>query len=240
VTFIEAARLGMDVLQHGFITNSEYVPDKQPDVCPSTNQKAQADVDPASAEVREDIRRIVAAGAPVVSTLGVYESFSVTRSRIDTAELSMLAPAVRREVEETHAGLAQSSFTVPDRLLTRMMQWEREFVEAGGLLAAGCDPWGTGFLPGYGDLRNYELLVEAGFSVPKVVQIMTLNGARILGEQQRIGSIEPGKAADLIVMQGNLSTDPKVIRKISIVFRDGYGFDPTSLRAAVRGKLGAH
>jgi imidazolonepropionase-like amidohydrolase len=240
VTFTEGARLGIDVLQHGFITNSEYVPSKQPDVCPPTNQKAQADVDPTSPEVRESIRRIVAAGASVVSTLAVYESFSLTRARLDTAEMAMLAPAVRREVEETHAGLAQSSFIVPDRLLTKMMQWERLFVAEGGLLGAGCDPWGTGFMPGYGDLRNYELLIEAGFSPPAVVQIMTLNGARILGQQARVGSIEAGKSADLVVIRGNLAAAPHAIRNVSIVFRDGYGFDSAKLRNEVRGKLGAH
>jgi imidazolonepropionase-like amidohydrolase len=240
VTFTEAAPLGVDVLQHGFITNSEYVPGKQPDICPPTNQTAQADVDPTSPEVRESIRRIVAAGAAVVSTLGVYESFSVSRARLDTSELAMLAPSVRREVEETHAGLAASSFTVPERLLKKMMQWERLFVAAGGLLGAGCDPWGTGFIPGFGDLRNYELLIEAGFTAPAVVQIMTLNGARILGAQQRIGSIEPGKAADLVVIHGNLLEDSRAIRNISIVFHDGYGFDPVKLRNEVRGKLGAH
>lgn len=240
VTFSDGAQLGIDALQHGFITNSEYVPGKKPDVCPSTNQKAQADVDPSSPAVREDIRRIVAAGASVVSTLGVYESFSLTRARVDTAELAMLAPPVRREVEENHATLAQSPFIVPDRLLKSMMQWERLFVAAGGLLGAGADPWGTGYMPGYGDLRNYEMLIEAGFSAPEAVQIMTLNGARILGEQQRIGSIEPGKAADLVVMRGNLASDAAAIRNVSIVFRNGYGFDPAKLRNEARGKLGAH
>lgn len=238
VTFTEAAELGVDALQHGFITNSEYVPGKQPDVCPGTNQRAQADVDPASAEVRESIRRIVAAGAAVVSTLGAYESFSVNRARLDTAAMAMLAPPVRRAVEETHAGLARSPFTVPDRLLARMMQWERLFVAAGGLLGAGCDPWGTGFIPGYGDLRNYELLIEAGFRPPVAVQIMTLNGARILGEQQRIGSIERGKVADLVVIRGNLAANARAIRDVSIVFRGGHGFDPAKLRNEVRGKLG--
>jgi imidazolonepropionase-like amidohydrolase len=240
VTFSEGAQLGIDALQHGFITNSEYVPGKKPDVCPITNQKAQADVDPSSPGVRESIRRIVAAGASVVSTLGVYESFSLTRARLDTAELAMLAPRLRREVEENHAGLAQSPFIVPDRLLKRMMQWERLFVAAGGLLGAGADPWGTGYMPGSGDLRNYELFIEAGFSSSEAVRIMTLNGARILGAQQRIGSIEAGKAADLVVIRGNLAADPTVIRNVSIVFRDGYGYDPAKLRNEVRGKLGAH
>jgi imidazolonepropionase-like amidohydrolase len=176
----------------------------------------------------------------VVSTLGVYESFSVGRFQLDTAALAMLAPSVRREVEENHATLATSDFIVSDQLLRRMMQWERLFVAAGGLLGAGSDPWGTGFMPGYGNLRNYELLIEAGFSAPEAVQIITLNGARILGEQNRTGSIEAGKAADLVVIRGNLSTNARAIHNVSLVFRDGYGFDPVKLRNEVRGKLGAH
>ena len=240
VTFTDGAQMGVDALQHGFITNSEYVPGKQPDVCPRENQRAQADVDPTTPAVRESIRRIVAGGAAVVSTLGTYEAFSLTRARLDTAELAMLTPLLRREVEETHATLARSAFIVPDRLLTRMMQWERLFVAAGGLLGAGSDPWGTGFMPGDGNQRNYELLIEAGFTSPTAVQIMTSNGARILGEHARTGSIEPGKAADLVVLRGSLAANPGVIRNVRIVFRDGYGYDPARLRNEVRGKLGAH
>jgi imidazolonepropionase-like amidohydrolase len=95
-------------------------------------------------------------------------------------------------------------------------------------------------MPGYGNLRNYELLIEAGFPAPEAVQIITLNGARILGEQNRTGSIEAGKAADLVVIRGNLSTNARAIHNVSLVFRDGYGFDPVKLRNEVRGKLGAH
>jgi hypothetical protein len=164
VTFTDAAAMGIDALQHGFITNSEYVPGKQPDVCPPTNQRAHADVDVESPAVRESIRRIVASGTPAVSTLGVYETFIPGRATLDPRAMEMLAPDTRREVEANHAGLAASGFTVPERLLRKMMRWERDFVAAGGLLGAGCDPWGTGFLPGFGDLRNYELLVQAGFT----------------------------------------------------------------------------
>jgi hypothetical protein len=189
--------------------------------------------------VRESIRRIVASGASVVSTLAVYESFSVTRSRLDTTAMAMLTPELRREIETNHANLATSGYTVPDRLLAHMMQWEREFVAAGGLLGAGCDPWGTGFIPGFGDLRNYELLIEAGFSALQAVQIMTLNGARILGEDSRIGSVVPGKDADLVVIRGNPAAKASDIRNVSLVFRGGNGFDSGKLREAVRGKLGS-
>ena len=107
------------------------------------------------------------------------------------------------------------------------------------ILNTGSDMTGITYL-GKIPKNNYELLIEAGFSPPAVVQIMTLNGARILGQQARIGSIEAGKAADLVVIRGNLTADPHAIRNVSIVFRDGYGFDTAKLRNEARGKLGAH
>jgi hypothetical protein len=225
-------------LQHGFITASEYVPGKRPDVCPPGNQRAQADVDVASPAVQESIRRIAATGTPVVSTLGVYESFIPGRARLDSAAMSMLAPSTRREVEANHLGLAQSGFTVSERLLQKMMRWERDFVAAGGLLGAGSDPWGTGFLPGFGNLRNYELLVEAGFTPEQAIQVMTLNGARILGEEARIGSVEPGKAADLVIIRGDPVGSPAAIYEVTTVFRDGRGYDSARLREFARGKVG--
>jgi len=213
------------------------VPGKQPDVCPPTNQVAQADVNVESPLVQESIRRIVASGTPSVSTLGVYESFIRGRP-LDPRAMEMLAPDTRREVEANQAALDTSCFTVPDRLLRKMMQWERDFVAAGGLLGAGCDPWGTGFLPGNGDLRNYELLVQAGFTGEQAIQIMTLNGARILREDPRIGSIAPGKAADLVVIRGDPVATPSQIYEVTTVFRDGVGYDSGRLREAARGKVG--
>lgn len=238
VTFAEAAEMGIDALQHGFITDSEHVPGRQPDVCPRGNQRDQADVDVEGPAVRESIRRIVARGTPGVSTLGVYESFVPGRARLDPRAMEMLAPETRREVEAIHAGLAAGGFTVPERLLRKMMRWERMFVEAGGLLGAGSDPWGTGFLPGFGNLRNYELLVEAGFSPEQAIGILTLNGARILGEADRIGSIAPGKAADLVVIRGDPIANPSAIYEVTTVFRAGVGYDSARLREFARGKVG--
>lgn len=240
VTFAEAAELGIDALQHGFITDSEHVPGKQPDSCPRDNQRAQADVDVASPAVQASIRRIAARGTPVVSTLGVYESFVPGRARLDPRALEMLAPETRREVEATNAGLATASFNVPERLLVKMMRWERDFVAAGGLLGAGSDPWGTGFLPGFGNLRNYELLVQAGFAPEQAIQILTQNGARILGEEDRIGSIAPGKAADLVVIRGDPVATPSAIYEVTTVFRDGVGYDSARLRDFARGKVGVY
>ena len=118
------------------------------------------------------------------------------------------------------------------------MAWERDFVAAGGLLGAGCDPWGTGFLPGLGNLRNYELLVEAGFTPEKAVQIMTLNGARILGMDAETGSVAAGKTADLMIVRGDPVATPSAIYDVVTVFRDGVGFDSARLRDAAKGHVG--
>jgi imidazolonepropionase-like amidohydrolase len=237
VTFTEAAALGIDLLQHGFITNTDYIPGKQPDVCPPGNQRLQADVDVNSPEVQATIDVIVRNRTAVVSTLATYEAF-VPDHPLDRRGLDLLADDTRREVESIHAGLATDTFNVPPRLLQKMMAWERAFVAAGGLLGAGVDPWGTGLLPGLGDLRNYELLVQAGFTPEQSIQIMTLNGARILGEEQQAGSIATGKRADLMVVRGDPVRAPAEIYDVVTVFKDGIGYDSSRLREAARGKVG--
>ena len=239
VTFTEAANLGIDLLQHGFITNSDYVPNKKPDVCPQENMRAQADVDVGSDAVQASIRSIVARGTAVSSTLGVYETFMPTRAPLNAEAMEMLDPETRKEVEANHAALAKSGFTVPDRMLKKMMEWERAFVQAGGQLGAGCDPWGTGYLPGFGDLRNYELLIEAGFSPEMAVRIMTSNGARILGKEQQVGTIAVGKVADLVIIRGDPVRAPADIYNVVTVFKGGVGYDSMKLRQAARGRVGA-
>ena len=101
------------------------------------------------------------------------------------------------------------------------------------------DPTGNGgALPGYGDQRNFELLSEAGFSPAEVVQIMSLNGARILGVDKELGSVEKGKRADLVVVRGDLGADASAIKQVVTVFKDGVGYDSAKLLALVKGRVG--
>jgi imidazolonepropionase-like amidohydrolase len=238
LTFSDAAALGIDALEHGFITNSAYVPDKRPDVCPADNMRVQADVDVKSPAVQASIRELVEKRVALTSTLAVYETFIPERAKLLPRAMDLLAPDTRREVEASHASLGRDGLVVPERLLRKMMEWERDFVRAGGLLGAGVDPWGTGMLPGFGDLRNYELLVEAGFPPVEAIRIMSLNGARILKEDGRTGSIELGKAADLVVIRGNPIQRPADIYDVVTVFKDGVGYDSAKMLAAIKGMVG--
>lgn len=238
VTFAEAAALGIDALQHGFITASDYVPGKTPDVCPPENMHVQTDVDVGSAAVQASITALARTKAAVVSTLAVYETFSPERFRLDTAAMAMLDPDARREVEQNYANIRQGGLIVSNKLLTGMMRWERDFVAAGGLLGAGSDPWGTGFLPGFGNIRNFEMLREAGFAPEQAIQILTYNGARILGMARDIGAVTSGRQADLVVVRGDPAANARDLYNVVTVFREGVGYDSAKLREAARGLVG--
>lgn len=114
-------------------------------------------------------------------------------------------------------------------------------MKAGGLLIAGADPTGNGgALAGFADQRNIELLVEGGFTPVEAIRIATFNGAKYLGETDRIGSIAAGKQADLVVIDGNPAARIADIRKVTLVFKDGAGYDPAKLLDSVKGAAGLH
>ena len=191
-------------------------------------------------EVQQTIRAMVAHKVAMNSTLAVYELSYPDRPPLEDRVLEALAPEAREEYlgmrRETSARAAQS--TMPE-LFRRAQAFERAFVKAGGLLGSGVDPTGMGgALPGFGDQRNYELLLEAGFSPTEAIRIMTLNGAKILGVDSELGSIAAGKLADLVVIRGNPIAPPASIRNVTIVFKDGVGYDAAKLQATVKGQVG--
>jgi imidazolonepropionase-like amidohydrolase len=174
------------------------------------------------------------------STLAVYELSYPDRPPLEDRVLEALAPEAREEYLATRKETSQraANSTMPE-LFRRAQAFERAFAKAGGLLGAGVDPTGMGgALPGYGDQRNYELLLEAGFSPVEAIQIMTLNGARILGVDARLGSIAVGKLADLVVIRGNPVANSAEIRNVTLVFKDGVGYDSPKLLASVKGLVG--
>ena len=95
-------------------------------------------------------------------------------------------------------------------------------------------------LPGFGDQREIELLVEAGFSPVEAIKIATLNGAVYMGRDKQIGSIAAGKNADLVVIKGDPSKQISDIENVEIVFKDGVGYDSRKLLDSVRGRYGQY
>jgi imidazolonepropionase-like amidohydrolase len=243
VGFREAAALGIDNLEHGIVVDTEFYPGKQPGVCAAREAAADlADrVEIDSPPVQEMIRDLVAHHVAVTSTLAVFEVSVPNRPPL--AAQARLQRALTPQGWTTYlrirAEQAEQNSPRPAALLRKEMQFERAFVEAGGLLMSGCDPTSFGgVLPGYADQRNLELLVEAGFSVAQAVHIATQNGAQFLGRDALIGTVAAGKAADLVVIAGDPATRIDDIEKVETVFKDGIGYDPQMLIDSVQGLVG--
>ncbi|MBO6574067.1 MAG: amidohydrolase family protein [Rhodothermales bacterium] len=239
VSFKEAVAAGIDNLEHGFFTNTDYDADRAPDTCPGDFRNSLLEVDMESDEIQSTFRAMIDAGVPMTSTLAVYEMFVPNRPPLEQRTLDAMSEGTRSDFLLTRAAISEQNSEVWRELFPRAQAFERAFVAAGGLLGAGVDPTGYGgALPGFGDQRNYELLREAGFSAEETVQIMSLNGARILGIEDATGSVEVGKEADLVVIEGDPAANPTEIRGVRLVFRNGIGYDSAAMIEAVRGEVG--
>ncbi len=240
VTYREAVAAGIDNLEHGFLAMNDFVPNKQPDKCSARGGAAQSTVstlDPNSPEVQAIFKLLVDKHVAVTSTLTIFETF--TPGRPMPRGLDVLLPQLKEQFEQRWAATARQTTSVYTKLFPNGMALERAFARAGGTLIVGTDPTGGGGLvPGFSNQRALELLVEAGFTPLEAIRIGTLNGANFLGRGALVGSIAIGKQADLVVLDGNPATQIADVRKVSMVFKQGIGYDPAALIASVKGKVG--
>jgi enamidase len=239
VTYTEAADLGIDNLEHGFMAATDFVADKPPDVCPgqAVGQRTIAALDENGAPFKTLVQKLVDKHVALTSTLTVFETF--TPGRPLPPGLDVLLPELEQQFVANYQRAAQNPQSVYKALFPKGMALERAFARAGGVLIAGTDPTGGGgVVPGYSNERQLELLVEAGFTPLEAIRIGTLNGATYLGREARVGSIAAGKQADLVVVDGDPSKTIGDVRRVQTVFKQGVGFDPVKLRDSVRGKVG--
>ena len=242
VSFQEAVSLGIDNLEHGMLTASDFTTGRPVDVCPVNLMTQISASDPKGNAGQATIQSMVQHHVSMTSTLAVYEPFVANRPTKDERVLQAMDPEVRDSYMKMRQQIDSSGTGwVSLQAFKNAMAFERAFVAAGGLMAAGVDPTGIGgALAGFGDQRNYELFIEAGFTPAQAIQIMTLNGAKILGVAQQLGTVQAGKLADLVILHGDLTADPSVIRSPTIVFKDGVGYDSAKLLASVQGRVGVN
>jgi len=249
VGYEEAVRLGIDNLEHGPFA----APDGDLDAARATGLCSRAapatgsvmreviqNVEPDAPALQRIIRLLVERRVPITSTLAVLEGGDRPNLEEIPHLRDLLAPDIWAAQVRRHAAQhAAAPFYAT--LLRKEMAFERAFAAAGGILMAGCDPTGDGHvIAGLGDQRNIELLHEAGFSIPEAIRIATLNGATYLGRADRIGSLEVGKNADIVLLNGDLSRDIRAIERPVTVFRNGIGYDSEAIYASLRGQVGLH
>ena len=246
VTYPEAVALGIDNLEHGFFVNTQLDPGKQPDKCSDgTGTPTLLKMTPGSPEATALIKLLVDHRVAITSTLPVFEQDIPSHAPLQARQMDVLTPQAReaylynRNRVSSRAGTPRAEQSL--QAYRNDLGLERQFVVAGGLLIAGPDPTGNGgVIPGFGDQRELELLVEAGFSPLEAIRIGTLNGATYLGLQDRIGTIAPGKNADLLIVSGNPAAKIDDVENVILVFKDGVGYDSAQLLKSVRGRFGQY
>ena len=250
IGFREAAAIGIDDLEHGLLVDTEFFPWKKPGECPEKlDYEFISKLDLQSGPLHDMILDLVQHHVAVTSTLPVFEMIVPGRPTIQQRILDALSPDARSAVL-TNKVRAGDASVIRQRYHTdsspwpaafkKEMEFEHAFAQAGGLLLAGLDPTGMGgVIAGFGDQREVELLVEAGFTPLEAIHIATANGAQFLGDLDRIGTIAPGKQADLVVIKGDPSKKIEDIENVETVFKDGIGYDSAKLIESVRGVVGS-
>ncbi len=241
VTWPEAVAAGIDDFEHGPVyTDTEFVTGKKADVCPRGR-----DLDASwqahtidGADVTALIRLLVEHHVAVTSTLPVFELYVPGRPPPQRRSLDAMSTGARESYLTERASLDPADATSV-ALFRKEMDFERAFAAAGGLLLAGPDPTGSGgVVPGFGNQREIELLVEAGFTPVEAIQVATENGARYLGREADIGTLAVGKRANLVLVKGDPAKQISDIENVETVFKDGTGYDSRLLIESVRGQVG--
>jgi imidazolonepropionase-like amidohydrolase len=255
VGFREAADMGIDDLEHGITVDTEFYSGKKPDECPSGSFQGMTQVTAelvrmkvSDAPIQGMIHDLVEHHVAVTSTLPVFELFVPDKAPLQKRVLDAMSEQAKNDYLSTRVAL---DLPLRNPTTGKIMaepwaaafeqeeEFERAFVKAGGLLLAGEDPTGIGGdLAGFGDQREVELLVEAGFTPLEAIHIATYNAAQYLGELDRIGTIAAGKEADLVVIKGDPSKKIDDIENVETVFKDGVGYDSAKLIESVRGLVG--
>src|SRR5438270_8072007 len=246
VTYPEAIALGIDNLEHGFFVNTQLDPGKQPDQCSDgTGTPTLIKMTPGSPEANALIKLIIDHHVALTSTLPVFAQGIPQHEPLQARQMDVLTPEAKegylfsRNLTASRAGTPRANDFA--QAYKNDLGLERQFVASGGLLMAGPDPTGNGgVIPGFGDQRELELLVEAGLTPVEAIRIGTLNGATYLGPTQRIGSIESGKNADLFIVKGNPAANINDVENVIVVFKDGVGYDSAKLIQSVKGRFGEY
>ena len=238
ITYREAADLGIDNLEHGFFAATDWVAGKEPDVCPQGASDSYLALDLASPAFTDVVDHLVERGVALTSTLTVVERRAPGRPAPPIGAQEAMLPELRAQVM---AGLerADRPGNRAGELLAKYMAMEKAFYDAGGTLVVGTDPTGAGdVVPGWANQRAVQLLIELGLTAEQAVEVATRNGAVYLERDDVVGTVEVGKHADLVLMRGDLTRDPEALRRMTLVFKDGVGYDSAKLFASVKGWVG--
>ena len=226
---------GYDEIQHANFLMLNFMPDVKNTNTPARLTevaKRGADLDLDSAQVQAFIKLLQDHHTVLDPTLSVFENmFSGSVGKIPPG----FQPIAARLPPQVRRGLMSEGLTPPPGMEERYRQSITRMVQLVGLMYRAGIPIedGTDSMAGFTLQRELELDVQAGIPANKVLQDATLNATRIMKLDGELGSIAPGKLADLALVNGNPVNNISDIRKIEWVVKDGMSYKPEELYAAL-------
>ncbi len=243
-SWTEAAQLGLDHLVHIIPGSSKLLP-----------EQTQAEYDAIPLPTRQFFRWFHAVDLDGPEIQGMLEALRQSGTSVDptmvafdaafqgnrpfykqSPDLSLAAPSL---VENWNAfftfdmGWSPTDYQEAQAAWPKVLELTRRLHDAGVLLTAGTDANNPWIVPGPSFHRELELFVDAGIPPLQVLAIGARNGARVLGIEDRIGTIEEGKEADLVLLRSDPSVSIEATRDIEWVMLDGRILAPESLLAEI-------
>jgi len=224
VNALDSARAGLDSMEHWYGLPEALFTDRRiqnypPDYNYADEQWRFSEAgrlweqaaEPGSAHWQAVMNEMLALEFTLVPTFTIYEANrDVMRARDAEWHATYTWPALQKFFmpDPRLHGSYHFDWTTADEVawgnnFKRWMQFVNEYKNLGGRVAAGSDAGFIFKLFGFAYIRELELLQEAGFHPLEVIQAATLNGAELMGLEDQIGSITPGKQADIVLVAGN-------------------------------------
>jgi imidazolonepropionase-like amidohydrolase len=225
---VHAVEAGMDQINHlSYVVRALLPASYDPDanLPRPVLEKAIREIDLASPSSRKTLEFLRVRKVVIDPTLALEELGTHT-----PAEIARLEPGLAKVAEELRAPLG--SFGVPPEAAERThARWKvdlevlRALHNAGVTIVAGTDQ----AVPGHSLHREMEIYVSAGFSPMEAIQAATIVPARAMGQDKEAGTVEPGKRADLIIVDGDPLADIRNLRRVVTVVQAGRAYDTAKL-----------
>lgn len=238
ITAVEAIDLGIDGLEHGIFGMPEFF---DSGFTPNSIACQSGNFDLTDPEIKRFIEKIIENRVYLTPTIVTFKAMLTDFEPVTAQWQKYLSKDVLSSVSKLEQMLKNNQ-GMQDCIkngLDNQNKMLKEIYDKGGLIVTGTDPVGPMIIPGFALHREMDLLVKAGLPPMAAIQAATLNAARALRKEAEFGSIEAGKLANLIVVEGDPSRNIGDIGNTVMVFKHGKQFNPKELRESVLGKIGA-
>lgn len=235
MTAADCVKLGYDEVQHANFLLLNFMPDVRDTNTPSrftAVAKRAADLNLSSGDSRAFVQLLKERHTVLDPTLGVFEGMFLARPGQITPGYEGVA---RRLPPQIRRGFLTGGLTPPAGMDDQYKKSFAKMVDIVGLMYRSGIPImsGTDSLAGFGLHRELELHVQAGIPPARVLQDATLGAARVMKMDKELGSVTPGKLADLILVDGNPLEDISDIRETTLIVKDGFWYRPAELYSAI-------